>query len=256
MNNQPSFDRGFLIPLFLGVFSIFGICLVLILGRLSASRERVTVEETATPFQYLFLGTEPAVVSATPNETESVEGESEEQPPATSTELSLFDPNEGSSDSNNNEATSTQSSLVVLATATPVASSTAPLNPGTYDDSDSHLRYEGDWIRQSGVNGAFQNSLHVSTTLGNTVSFRFIGQQVRLFFQSGTGLGTIEINLDGVQFDLDQSNSDTAVSEWSSPLLINGTHTAQITHLSGGSINLDQVIVPDVLLTPTATTTP
>jgi hypothetical protein len=256
MNDRPSFDRGLLIPIFIGLFSIFGICLVLILGRLSASREQVAVEATATPFQYLFLGTEPAVVSATPNETESGEGTADEPPRATSTEFSFFDPNENSSDSNTTEPTRTQSSLVVLSTPTPAASSTAPLNPGTYDDNDSHLRYEGDWIRQSGVNDTFQNSLHVSTTLGNTATFRFIGQQVRLFFQSGTGLGTIEINLDGVQFELDQSGNGTVVSEWSSPLLVNGTHTVLITHLSGGSINLDQIIVPDVLLTPTATTAP
>jgi hypothetical protein len=236
-----------LIPILFGIFSIFGICLVLILGRLGAARAGVTVQDTATPFQYIFLGTEPAIVSATPGE----EGEATETPGATSTEISFLS-------SDTPESTGTNSSIVVLSSSTPspAASSTAPLNPGTYDEDDSHLRYEGDWIVQRGVTGVFQNSLHVSSTLGNSVTFRFIGQQVRLFYQSGSGLGTIRITLDGVQFELDQSGSNTVTGEWSSPLLINGTHSVEIEHLSGGAINLDQVIVPDILLTPTVTSTP
>jgi hypothetical protein len=249
MDNQPSFDRGLLVPVFLGVFSVFGICLVLVLGRLGASRAGVTVEETATPFHYIFLGTEPAVVSETPEEESS--GEATNTPRVTPTEFDPFD-------STTPIPTQTESSLVVLSTLTPspVSSSTAPLNPGTYDDTDSHLRYDGDWIVQRGVSGAFQSTLHVSSTLGNSVSFRFIGQQIRLFYQPGSGLGTIRIDLDGVQFELDQSDDQTVISEWSSPLLINGTHTLEITHLSGGAINLDQLIVPDVLLTPTVTSSP
>jgi hypothetical protein len=246
MKDQPSFDRSLLIPIVFGVFSIFGICLVLILGRLASSRARVTVEDTPTAFQYIFLGTEPAVVSATPDE--NGDEPADETPTVTVTVLSV-------SGSETLEPTSTDSSLVVLSTPTSTSASSAPLNPGTYDDTDSRMLYEGDWIVQRGVSGVFQNSLHVSSTLGNSVTFRFIGQQIRLFYQPGPGLGTIEINLDGVKFELDQSDNATGVSEWSSPVLINGTHTVEITHLSGGSVNLDQVIVPDVLLTPTATNT-
>ena len=249
MNNQPSFDRGLLIPIVLGIFSVFGICLVLVLGRLGASRSQVTVEDTATPFQYIFLGTEPAVVSETPEEEGS--DEVTNTPRVTPTEVDFFD-------AITPLPSQTESSLVVLSTPTPspVSSSTAPLNPGTYDDTDSHLRYEGDWIVQRGVSGAFQNTLHVSSTLGNSVTFRFIGQQLRLFYQPGSGLGTMQIDLDGVQFELDQSDNVSVISEWSSPLLINGTHTLEITHLSGGAINLDQLIVPDILITPTVTSSP
>jgi hypothetical protein len=247
MDNPSRFDRGLLIPIILGIFSVFGICLVLILGRLDASRARVTEEDTATPFQYIFIGTEPAIVSATPDE--GGDGGMTETPEPTMTEFSLID-------STTLEPTETESSLVILSSPTAASSSTAPLNPGTYDDDDIHLLYEGDWIVQRGVSGVFKNTLHVSSTLGNSVTFRFIGQQIRLFYQAGPGLGTIRIDLDGVQFELDQSDSDTIIGEWSSPLLINGTHTVEVTHLSGGAINLDQLIVPDVLLTPTVTSTP
>ena len=247
MEQPTRFDRGLLVPILLGVFSLFGICLVLVLGRLGVARARVTESDTATPFQYIFLGTEPAIVSETPGE--EGDGTSTVTPRPTATELSF-------ADLNTPEPTQTQSSLVVLFTPTTASSSSAPLNPGTYDDVDSHLIYTGDWIVQSEVSGVFQNTLHVSSTLGNFVTFRFIGQQIRLFYQTGPGLGTIRIDLDGVQFELDESSSDTVIGEWSSPLLINGTHTVEITHLSGGAINLDQVIVPDVLLTPTVTSTP
>jgi hypothetical protein len=247
MTDRPSFDRSLIIPIVFGVFSIFGICLVLILGRIASSRETVEVVETATPFQYIFLGTEPAIVSATPEEEETEE--TDENATATVTELSL-------PDQDTPEVTETESSLVVLSTATPTSGSNAPLNPGTYDDTESRILYEGSWTVQQGVPGAFQNSLHVSSALQNTFTIRFIGQQIRLFYQPGSGLGTIEINLDGVEFELDQSGDESGVAEWSSPLLINGTHTFVVTHLSGGAVNLDQIIVPDVLLTPTSTTAP
>ena len=248
MDNPSRFDRGLLVPISLGIFSVFGICLVLILGRLYAARPSKTVEDTATPFQYIFLGTEPAIVSLTPDEEGDGEATNTPRARPTVTELSF-------SDSTTLEATVTESSLVVLVPST-TGSSTAPLNPGTYDDNDSHLLYDGDWNVQSGVSGVFHNTLHVSSTLNNSVAFRFIGQQIRLFYQSGSGLGTMQINLDGVPFELDQSGNGTTPGEWSSPVMINGTHTVEITHLNGGAINLDEIIVPDVLLTPTVTTTP
>ena len=252
MNDRPPFDRGLLIPIILGVFSVFGICLVLILGRIAASRETVSPEDTPTQFLYVFLGTEPAVVSATPTEeeAEAVETGLTGTPEETATELSF--------DLGTEQPTETKSSLVILATATQTFSSTstAPLNPGTYDNDDSHLSYEGDWNVQSGVSGVFEGTLHVSNTLGDSVTFRFIGQQIRIFDQSGSGLGTAEIVLDGVEFEVSQSDTSTRIVEWSSPVLINATHTVVITHLSGGAINLDQLIVPDVLLTPTVSSTP
>jgi hypothetical protein len=250
MNDRQSIDRGLLIPIILGIFSIFGICLVLVLGRIASSRASVTPEDTATPFLYLFIGTEPAVVSATPEDDEEDDTDITRTPRATATEVSLLDPLTAL-------ATETDSSLIILATPTSTtSSSTAPLNPGTYDNDDPHLVYEGDWNVQTGVSGVFEGTLHVSSTLGNSVTFRFIGQQIRIFYQSGSGLGTVQIDLDGVEFELSQSDNSTAIAEWSSPVLINGTHTVSITHLSGGAINIDQVIVPDVLVTPTVSPTP
>jgi len=251
MDKKPPFDLSLVIPIVIGFFSVFGICLVLLLGRITASRAEVSAPETSTPFQYLFLGTEPAVSTSEPD--------SEGTETATKTPIKLSSPvftvdtsTDESGATISPDATTSPSSLIT-STPTPTSASTSPLNPATYDEGDTRIVYTGDWIAQSGVSGAYLTTLHVSNTLGNTITFRFIGQQVRLFYQSGLSLGTIRIVIDGLQIDLDQSDPDTVTIEWASALLINGTHTVVITHLSGGSINLDSVVVPNVLVTATPT---
>jgi hypothetical protein len=249
MENKPTFDRGLILPIILGAFSIFGICLVLLLARLLAFRAVTPVENTSTPYQYLFLGTEPGISTTTPEDEPTAE--------ATTTPLVFASPTLKNT-SNEEETVSLPSptrtrTSASLSTPTPTTASNAPLNPGTYDETDQRIVYAGNWVAQTGVSGVFKNTLHVSNTLESSTSFRFIGEQIRLFYQSGSGLGTIRINLDGLEFDLDESASGVAQSEWVSPLLINGTHTVTITHLSGGAVNLDMIIVPDILKTATPT---
>ena len=123
------------------------------------------------------------------------------------------------------------------------------------DDTYFELLYSGDWDSQSNVADTYQNTLHISFTVGNSVSFTFVGEQVIVSFQSGPSLGTIEINLDGLLFDVDQSSSNTELVNWASSILIRGTHTLVISHLSGGSVNLDSITIPDIS-TPTPTSTP
>ena len=64
----------------------------------------------------------------------------------------------------------------------------------------------------------------------------------------------MRINIGGLSFDLDQSNG---TSEWISPLLAQGTYTVTILHTSGGSVNIDSIIIPsNSTTTPTVTLTP
>lgn len=248
MDNQPSFDRGFIPPIAIGIFSLFGICLVLLLGRLSAARGGAPIEETSTPFQYIFLGTEPGI-STTTTPASTAEEESNGEGFDTPTAVVLFSPAPDIDETAT--GTALTESPATPPTFTPTSASTPPLNPGIYDEVDTRIIYAGDWTVQSGVAGAYQNSLHVSSVLGNTVTLRFIGQQIRIFYQSGTSLGTIRIVVDGLQFELDQSGTEAITAEWASSLLVNGTHTVVITHISGGSINLDYVVVPDIINTAT-----
>ena len=261
MDNQPSFDRAILIPIGVGFFALVGICVILVAGRFSAMRATVEEVPTATPFKYALIGTEPGITTVT---FEATVEEILTLPPEFATSELPGTPDIVFETPITSRLTSTAVSLTTPSlvatfdtpTATPITASTAPLGAGTYDTLDSRLLYSGDWTTQSGVAGAYQNTLHVSGTLGNSVTFRFIGQEVRIFFQAGPSLGIIRLTIDGgTPFDMNESNSSTQIYEWVLPSVSNGTHTVTITHLSGGSVNLDSIIVPEVPSTPTRTPT-
>lgn len=253
MDNQPTVDRSILIPIFLGGFSVIGILVVLLIGRLLNSPAVIAVTPSATRFQYVYLGTEPAITTPLVEDTElaptdePIEVPIEEEPtdfptpmvptlagtptrPGASTPIILTLPN----------ATNTLPS-------TATSASGPPLNPGTYDDVDSRLIYNG-WS----ATGTGGSTLHVSVVPGSTVSFRFIGTQVRLLYQGGSTLGQMRITIDNVSETLDQSSG----TEWVSDPFASGTHSVLITHLSGGSVNLDQIIIPEPSSTGTPTSTP
>src|SRR5262245_35630814 len=72
MDNQPAFDRGILLPILLGGFSIIGIIVVLFIGRSLNSPPPVSASPSATQFQYLYLGTEPAITTPISEGSESI----------------------------------------------------------------------------------------------------------------------------------------------------------------------------------------
>ena len=254
MDNQPAFDRSILIPIFISGCSIIGIIVVLLIGRVLNAPAEVPVTPSATRFSYVYLGTEPVITTPLPEDTEIVITE----PPAVTEEPTEapVTPTRATpptliilgSPTSNPQATNTP------APPTPTSASGPPLNPGTYDDVDSHLIYSGSWASSS-VPGAYQNTLHVSLNPGppaSTISFRFIGRQLRLVYQGGNTLGQMRISIDGSSLEtLDQSSGN----EWASELLPNSTHNVVITHIGGGAVNLDQVIIPEPSNTPTPTPT-
>ncbi|HLF74365.1 MAG TPA: hypothetical protein VI524_08470 [Anaerolineales bacterium] len=258
MHDRPTIDRELLIPILVGGFSVFGIAIVLLVGRLNASRASLPVEKTETPFKYIYLGTEPGILTVSPEASE----------PESSTGLPLESPGP--------VPTSVTPTLVTPGLVTPgiitptaatptlgtpnnttfptsTSASVAPLGAGTYDDVDSHLIYDGPWwIGRSGVAGAHQGTLHVSEVPGSVLTFRFIGRELRLFYQGAASLGQMTITIDNQTFTLSQSGG----SEWVSGSLANATHSVLITHVSGGAVNLDYVIVPEVSNTATPSATP
>jgi hypothetical protein len=240
MDKQQAFDRGILIPLFVGGFSVIGIVVVLLIGRSLNSPPEVPVTPSATRFQYLYLGTEPVITTPIIEESEIplTEGPVEEPTPTrpdVATPIILATATTGLQQTNTPPPTVT-------------SASGPPLNPGTYDDVDSRLVYTG-WNATN-----FGGTLHVSTVTGSTISFRFIGRQLRLIYQGGSTLGQIRITIDNVSETLDQSSG----TEWVSDPFTNSTHTVLITHTVGSSVNLDQVIIPAPAntATPTPTRTP
>ncbi|HLO14107.1 MAG TPA: hypothetical protein VK206_04700, partial [Anaerolineales bacterium] len=196
MDNQPSFNRDLIIPILIGGFSVVGIIVVLLFARVLNSPAAVAMTPSATPFQYLYLGTEPAIT------TPLLEGSEIPQPTgglfnptSSSVATPLFLVTATSTRSSGatplvlNTATATGS---VLRTNTPVRSPTSTSGtatvPNTYDDTDSRLMYSGTWSSQTNVNGAHQGTLHVSTTIGDSINFTFTGDEIHLFYQSGPSL--------------------------------------------------------------------
>ena len=256
MDNPPPFDRSLIPPALIGIFSVIGICLVLWVYRYNTSRAVVEVTVTQTPFKFIFLGTEPAL-STEPSPEVSATATLEEGPPLDFSPEPpiILTPNTTPQVIPSTSIPSTVN--VPNPTLTLTSASTPPLNPGTYDDIDFRLVYSGNWVSQTNVSGAYLNTLHISNTLttpGNSVTFRFIGQEVRVLYQSGDSLGVLRITLDTTTYQLDQSDPSNELVLTATQA---GTHTVTLTHLSGGSVNLDSVIVPSLgTLTPTATATP
>lgn len=240
MDNRSSLDREMILPILLGGLSVIGIGIVFVLGRVSDARQPALAADTVTPFRFVYLGTEPGLSTLTPEVTDT--------PAATMTELSppLI------------TATPPPTDIVILPTGQPTRTATASATIASVlskvDDTYFELLYEGNWDSQSNVGDTYQNTLHISFSVGNSVSYTFTGQQVIVSFQSGPSLGRISITLDGLVFEVDQSTSNTQILNWQSAILARGTHTVIITHLSGGSVNLDSITIPDVS-TPTPTNT-
>jgi hypothetical protein len=253
MDNKPSFDRSLLIPIGVGIFSVMGICVILVMGRIKTTRATVEEVPTATQFQYAFIGTEPAISTVT---LDGIEGEGRPT-------LTAGVPTSAPRVTPDLLPTNTFAPIITLPpledtntpTRTPTSASTAPFGPGTYDDIDSLFIYSGDWDSRSGVTGAEKNTLHVSETLGNSVTFRYSGIELIIFFQGGTSLGTIRVTIDNTSSLVNQSDySGSTQLPFSATSA--GIHTVTITHLSGGSVNLDQIVVSVVPPTPGNSPTP
>lgn len=281
MDRQPNIDRTILLPILIGTLSIFGILIILLMGRLNASRAAGSEAPTETPFRYIFLGTEPlstiegTAVTEEPGLFDETSTPFDGLPGTPRPPLTVaFTPSRGTPDATSVLPTNNQpggppggnqTSGPPINNTSPASTGTnlspnpgsgpPPLNPGEYDDAHPYLAYEGPgWAAQTNVSGAENGTLHVSQATGSTFSFRFIGRQVRLFYLDGQGV--ITITIDNEPYILNQGDPGNG-NEWASPLLANATHTVRVQHTSGGAVNIDLLIIPDVATpTPTPTRTP
>jgi hypothetical protein len=265
MNKKPSFDTGVVAPILLGVFSLVGICVVLGAWLYKGERAPVPVPATATAFRYVYLGTEPGLSTLTPEVTDTPEMTDTPEVTNTPDVIDTVAPPPVLATSNLPDfilpspvRTATVAGPV---TQTPTKIAASTITPtiasvlSKVDDTYFQILYDGNWTAQSNVIGTHQNTLHISFTVGNAALFTFVGQQVIVSYQAGPSLGSININLDGSEVEVSQSSASTQLVDWRSPVLALGTHTLLIEHLSGGSVNLDSITIPD-LSTPTPTATP
>jgi hypothetical protein len=258
MNNRPPIDRELLIPILIGGLSVVGIVVVLLIGYARNTPAEVTMTPSSTPFQYIYLGTEPAITtlvvegSELPLTEEPITEEPfPEEPvliattrPPVATPIILTLPN-------------TTRTLTSTPSRAPTATSSTAAAANTYDDTDSRLSYNGNWVSQTGVSGAYQDTLHISSAVGNSVTFSFTGTEFHLFYQAGPSLGTITITIDSFgEPPISQAQSTTQIREWMSDTLSSGNHIVVIAHAGGGSINIDRFFIPVPTPTPTKTPTP
>lgn len=265
MDNQPAIDRSLLIPISIGTFSIVGIIVVLLIGRWLNSPPEVPPTPSATRFQYVYLGTEPAITTPLVEGSEFplTEAPIEEEPeiitpgfatstsPTVSTPAILTPPNSVGTPTGNLPRTSTPTPIGQVTSTATVGS---PVAANTYDDADSRLSYSGNWLAQTNVSGAYQGTLHISDSIGNFVSFTFTGDRIELYYQAGASLGTVNITFDSDTLGTQLNQSQGGV--WVYSLDTAGPHTVVITHSSGGSVNIDRLVIPGPTATPTRTPTP
>ena len=268
MENRPAFDGGLLLPILLGIFSIIGIAVVLLIGRSLNSPPPVSASPSATQFQYIYLGTEPAIttplteISEIPVPTEPPVDQPVDVTPGVGSPTSLIptpiiltQPNTTSTSTGNAPFTNTPNQLF---TPTATATLSTAIVANTYDDTDIRLHYAGSWVNQTGVSGAYQNTLHISNANGNTVTFSFTGDEFHVFYQAGPSLGSMTVTIDRLGGPaISQAQSQTQIKEWTPDETLQvGTHEIIIAHSGGGSINIDSIVVPAPTATPTLTPSP
>jgi hypothetical protein len=269
MENQPAFSRDLIFPIVIGGCSIIGLMLALLIGRSLSSPPEVPMTPSPTPFEYMFLGTEPVVSTPLVEGSEIAEGSeipTLPEDPIGEIPVSTL-PNSPSAPTPNilppPNRTNTVTAIALLTStlgggliATSTATLSTPSVADTYDDTDPRLAYTGTWISHTNVPGAYQGTLHISNTIGDTVTFTFTGNEIHLFYQAGPSLGTMAITIDGAgPPPVSQAQNETQIREWSYELGSGGTHSITIQHFSGGSINIDSLRVPGPTPTPTRTLT-
>ncbi len=232
MKNIPHIDRGILIPLGVGILSIAGIGLLLLIVRFDTPEAASSGEPTNTLFKYLFLATETYTPDPTA-QTASKKG--------IETETISF-PNETTTAAS--ESANEQSGTPTITTSIAPNATSAPtvdINVflvGKYDDIDDRIIYEGDWVNEI-VEIAYNETLFISTKIGNKAGFRFTGQQFQIGYLEDPELGTAIVLIDNDEYSLDQSSN----SGWLSPELPYGEHFVLITHESGEIIILDYITI-------------
>ena len=269
MGNNPRIDRDILIPIGVSVFSMIGLCMVLAIAfeqnnrmvprmtpttalRNSQPREnRSSHPELSTPTQETELTTtpqEPVDLEATSNPvlppTVSVQPSATISSPAanlqnTSTPVSsILSPPAVSSPTA--IGPTANKSITATLTAEPTVDASEVFLAGKYDDPDNRIEYEGDWMGDLFVDGAYEETISSSTTIGDTASFTFVGNQIELGYLGDSDLGTAFISIDGIAYPpINQAIGST----WSSPQLASGQHSVVIRHQAGDLICVDYINV-------------
>ena len=121
-----------------------------------------------------------------------------------------------------------------------------------YDDSDTSLiTYKGNgWQEVSGRADSYENTIHESSTAGNSIEITFTGKQIVLYSESSNTYGNAKVTIDGKDAgtlncsNIEKYGTFGNQASYRSEILEDGEHTLIIT-VGGGKVNLDRVKVFD-----------
>jgi hypothetical protein len=236
MQPRPSFDRGLLIPVVIGVVSILGICWIFLTSALGQRILPPTViPSSINSFEAARRTPSPAATS-TRDETPKA------QTPSTATGPSPV-AYPGLSAETLPSASPFITKSLPTPSATPTPENIQPLAAGKYyDDVDPNIAYDPYWtgLKNPSTANSYKGTIHISTGIGNEASFRFTGKRFRLGYQRGRKFGTVTVLIDDQPYSFNEQAFDLV---WSSPKLSPGDHFVRIIHESGESINLDYILI-------------
>jgi len=232
MQPHPSFDRELLIPIAVGIVSILGLGWIFLTNYRSESPISSTGEPTAIPLDVSPF--ETRTLPPLPSATTTLE---ETPPVATGTSPEAYPgpPAETLPSAGTPPAESQPSPSAILNEA-------EPLPVGKHDDRHANIVYDRYWAfkMNSGTKYAYKGTLHISSGIGNELSFRFTGQQFHLGYQRGRSFGMVTVMIDDQSYSFHEQAFGNI---WLSPQLSPGTHSVRLIHESGESINLDYIEV-------------
>jgi hypothetical protein len=135
---------------------------------------------------------------------------------------------------------------VFLYTNTTTATFTEPgLTAGTYDDTDAAWTYSGNWATYNGT-GPYADTLHYSTTVGDSAEVHFTGEQFSLTYTALADRGVVDLYVDDVKVvTLNEGGPGSWQQRWFSDPLASGNHTLRIVHASGGVVDIDAITIID-----------
>jgi YD repeat-containing protein len=117
------------------------------------------------------------------------------------------------------------------------------LTAGTYDDTDAAWIYSGDWATYNGT-GPYADTLHYSTTVGNSAEVYFTGEQFSLTYTALADRGVVDVYVDNVKVvSLNEGGPGSWQQRWFSDPLAPGNHTLRIVHASGGVVDIDAITI-------------
>ena len=118
---------------------------------------------------------------------------------------------------------------------------------GKYDDRSPNLVYSGTWVQQ-GISSMYSGTETYSTSTGSSVTMRFKGGSITVFYRMHTFFGEVSVAIDGSEVAVINQNQawETRNVSWTSGEVDpNAIHTLTLTHISGNFMSMDAVSIND-----------